>query len=243
MNWDENDLNTKFLLAKPIELSGIGTLKPLTIDKISNIGFVTYNQYLSLLCVSSTDISEMLEIDDKIIEPFEFIIENFKYGSNDFRNQVMNGLELFFSECVSFYVDDEYFSIGDINEGRFLHKANYNFFVDLLKRMNCISLNSKKDKPKSEAEKSFWKRLKETRAKYNKSNNEADMSDIISAVCCKHPSINLFNVGGLTIYQLINQYMRLNSICEYEINLNSLIHGCDSKSVNLSHWSSKLKLN
>ena len=239
MTWNENDLFSKFLMAKPIELKGIGTLQPITINEISKVGFSVYNQYLSILCISSDDISEMLDLeDDRVIEPFEFIINNCLYGDESFRNQIMDAFNFFFKDEIGFY--ETYFCVGDISRCKFIQKSNYNFFIDILKQMNCVNPNVEKEKPKNEAEKKFWKKLKEIRAKYEKHKDTMDINDIISAVAAKHPSINLLNVGSLTIYQLIDQYRRLNSIEQYDLNINSLIHGCDSKNVNLKHWSGKL---
>ena len=81
MDWSDNDLNMRFLLAKPIELKTIGVLQPLTIDKIINIGFSVYNQHLSMLCMSSDDICAMLNVDNATINPFDFIINNCTYGN------------------------------------------------------------------------------------------------------------------------------------------------------------------
>ena len=96
MDWSESDLNIKFLMAEPIELNGVGILKPLTIDEIMKIGFSTYNQYLSILCLSNDDIHEMLDLeDDRIIEPFDFISGNCMYGNEDLKNQILCAIGLF----------------------------------------------------------------------------------------------------------------------------------------------------
>jgi hypothetical protein len=236
--WDEESLNLKFLLGKSVELSGIGVLSPLKIDEISNIGFELYNKYLSLICVSSDDICEFLDIwDDTYIEPFTFIIENC-LNSDDFKSQIVSSLSLFLRTNIEFSTDG-HFIIGDMNDGNFLHYANFNFFSDILKNQNCINKdNQNKIKPKNDAEIRFFKKLKEQRAKYTKKEN--DMNDIISAVCAKHPSINLFNVGNLTIYQIIDQYKRLHAIDEYFINIESLLHGASGDDVKITHWSSKV---
>lgn len=239
MEWTDNELNIKFLLAKPIEINGVGILKPLTIDEISEIGFDKYNQYLSLICISSDDIAEMLDLDnDLIIEPFEFIYENCKYNE-DFKMNIISALSLFFREQVSFDVDMSSFFIG--MEG-VLHQGNYIFFVDILKRMNCIGNSKPRPKPRNEAEREYYKQQKIAKEKYKKYyESETDMSDIISAICCKHTSINILNIGNLTMYQLIDIYKRISLIDEYQINLTALMHGADNKDMELKHWTSKIK--
>jgi hypothetical protein len=242
MNFSDSSLNTKFLLNKDIEFIGFAFLKSKTINDIEVIGFDTYNEYLSLLCLTSDDIYDLLDMNDDFqnVEPFDFILSNCLINE-DFLKQITSALSFFLGEQV-YFSKDSYFYINEINEGRFLHIANFNFFIDILKRQNCISenLSNKRRKPKNEAEKNLYRQLNKARAKYSKKDN-SDMSEIISSVCAKHPSINLFNVGDLTIYQLIDQYKRLNAIDEYFISIDSLLHGASSEDVKVVHWSSKQK--
>jgi hypothetical protein len=249
MIFNEQDVNMKMMLGEPIELSTIGVLKPKTINSLLEIGFDIYNQYLSMLCLTSDDIYEILDMNDDFqdINPFDFILSNC-VNNEDFKIKMEQALSFFLEEDVHFFkiMEDEYckggyFYVHDINEGRFIHIANFSFFIDLLKEQNCIPQKptNKRRKPKNEAEKDMYRQLNKARAKYNK--QDTDMSDIVSSVSAKHPSINLFNVGSLSIYQLIDQYKRLNAIDEYFINIESLLHGASSEEVKLSHWSSKQK--
>jgi hypothetical protein len=64
---------------------------------------------------------------------------------------------------------------------------------------------------------------------------------LISSVCSKHANLSLFNIEKLTIYQLIDQFKRLNMIDEYFISVDSLLAGADSKKVDLNHWSKKIQ--
>ncbi len=247
----DNNLNMKFLFGKKVEIIGICSLIPKTIEEIDEIGFDVYNQYLSTLCITSDDIYELLDMNDNFqdIEPFEFIVSNCLNGEykEEFLKHIINALSFFLNEKVYFHYpenedDRGYFYMSEINEGRFLHIANFNFFSDILKMQNCISENisNRNRKPKNEAEKDLYRQLNKARAKYNKRDN--DMSDIISSICAKHPSVNLFNVRSLTIYQLIDQYKRLNAIDEYFISIESLLHGASSDDVKVTHWSSKQQI-
>jgi len=247
MGWSEIDLNSRFLLGKEVVLSGIGKLKPLTIDEIVDVGFETYNQYLSMLCISSIDILTMLNLPTgTIIEPFEFISQNSYYNS-DFCKDTEKALSLFFRDNVKFVKEENIVGEDAICSGYFeigfegvIHVQNFNFVIEVLKQQNCISTDANDSiKPTNDAETSFLKELDEKRRKYAKAKSETDMTDIISSVCAKHPSINLLNVGTLTIYQIIDQYMRLNSIDQYDLGVNSMLHGCSKDDANLTHWSSK----
>jgi hypothetical protein len=246
MDFKDSSLNMKFLLGSPIEFNGLCTLHPKSVGDIENFGIEKYNQYLSVLCISSKDIYELFEMNDDFenVEPFDFILSNCIH-EKEFLQNIITALSFFMEEDVCFYQDDGsgYFYIGDINDGRFLHRGNFNFFIDILRKQNCTSEGSRDNfkKPQNEAEKEFYKNLMKARSKYNRNDNSGEIANIISSVCAKHPSINLFNVSSLTMYQLIDQYKRLNAIDEYFISIKSLLAGASSEDVQVVHWAKGLK--
>jgi hypothetical protein len=238
--YSDQDLNLNFLLGKPISIPKVGYLYSPTIDEITNAGFDLYNKYLSILCISSEDICELYDIQDENIniEPYEYLLLTFQSNEENL-NIVLEGLKYFFREEISYCIDG-YFFVGNISECRIINKDNFNFIIDILKRQNCISRKKENtQKPKSESQKKFFALLMEKRKKY-KTESNTDISDTVSAICAKHPSVNLFNVGKLTIYQLVDTYKRLNSIDEYFISIQSLLAGAKKEDVNLVHWGSKL---
>lgn len=239
----EDELEMNLLFGNPITIDSLGSITTPKINEILNIGFSKYNQTVGILCVTSEDIIEMLDVKtEETIEPFDFICANCLNGSEQVQIQIMSVLELLFNDSIVFYGDS--FLIGDAKNERILNKSNYNIFIDALKKINCMdSENKNNPTPKNKAEKEMLEKLKELRKKYAKYKNNSEtisMTDIISAVCAKHPSINLLNVGNLTIYQLINQYKRIEFIDQYFINIKSLLAGADSKEIKMKHWSSKL---
>ena len=237
MAFDDDSLDIAFLLGKDIHLNGIGVLECKKINDLHDVGFENYNKYLSCLCITSDDIYELFEWNDEFqnIDPYDFILANALYNQEYFDN-VVNGLSFFLQEEFKF------------NEGGFfesvtknsINKSNFNFFIDILRKQNCVNQESKKMTPKNEAQKKMFIKLKKARAKYNKQDN--NVIDIISSVCAKHPSISLFNVGELSMYQLIDQYKRLNAIDEYFISINSLMHGASNDDIKVKHWSSKQRI-
>jgi len=236
----DDNLNMAFLMGDDIVLKGICTLNAKKIKEISKIGFDKYNFYLSNLCITSDDIYELFQWNDefKDIEPYDFIIANLM-NNDDFRSKILEGLSFFIGKEVSIETKTDNTIEFLIDDNSSISKKNFNFFIDVLKRQNCMTSEGKKKMtPKNEAQRKMFIKLKEHRHKHN-SANQNDMTDIISSVCAKHPSINMFNVGDLSMYQLIDQYKRLNLIDEYFININSLMHGASGDNVKIKHWSSK----
>lgn len=233
MSWSDLDLELKFLLAKPIEMGGIGQLYPLTLNKIAQIGIENYNKYMGVLCISKEEIEEMVKVS---VEPFEFIYQNAVYNE-EFQQQIINALSLFLHEDINMV--SEGFSVGDSG---LIHVSNFNFFIEILMMQNCIKSKDSNEKYPNDKVKEYMQRIKALKEKYQKNygGGGVDITDIISSVSAKHPSLNLLNVGEMTIYQVYDQYKRLNKIDEYEISLNSLMHGAAKEDVQLSHWSSKI---
>lgn len=240
---DEVTLNGRLLRGKSIRVEKI-QLIPLTIDEIldEDVGFDLYNRYLSILCMDSDDIKEMLNIeDDTEIDPFEYLCINC-YQDEVSKEYILKIFNLFLREQVNFYADnvEAYFYLGDIQKKNQIDKNNFSFIIEILKKQNCIEKSKDKTKPENDAQKKFFAQLKKMREKYAKYKEVQDIVDIMSAVCSKHPSINVFNVGELTIYQLIDTYKRLNLIDEYFLNIKSLLAGADSKEIKLKHWGVKI---
>lgn len=233
------------LLGKPIDIPYLGLIYPLTIDDIFKIGLTKYNQYLSLLMITTDDILSMIDTDitetSERIEAFDFLLLN-ALMNEDFRKDILAILSLLFKETTQL-CEEGYFYIGHINDCRCLNVANFGMLVDIIKLQNCIDTESKDVLAKNEKQREFLKQLKKAKAKYNKLNTvdvDIEISNIISSVCAKHPSINLFNVGQLTMYQLINQFKRLSLIDDYFINVESLMHGATGDDVKITHWASTL---
>jgi len=240
----ELDIESRLLLNSPLYIESIGSIYPLLLDEILiKIGISDYNEFLGLLCCNKEDLIANIENEDILDEITPYLyVQTLCKSKEKVMKLILLGLESFLKQKISY--TNFGFMIGEFNPDKpeylIINEDNFDELAKVLKIQNC--LNSKVNKPKN----SFEKKLEEMRKKYNKCFNNKEknvddnnLNDIISAVCAKHPSINLLNIGNLTIYQLIDQFKRLNAIDTYHININSLIHGA-SKDESLKHWSSKL---
>jgi hypothetical protein len=63
--------------------------------------------------------------------------------------------------------------------------------------------------------------------------------DLVSSLCSHANGIHIFNVFDLNIFQFNDQFYRMKLVSDYELNIQALLHGADSKHIKLKHWISK----
>ena len=226
------DLEFKLVLGKPILVEKVGFLYPLNINEIVNMGIMTYYQLISLIVC---DIEEIKKIDKNCSSTLESIIK-ISLETNENKIIILNFLSTLFREQVNLN-DVGFLSLGNVEEKtlRIIDSDSYEEIKRILMHQNCI----KKPEKKSKKLLKFEARLAKMRKKYGKE-NDTSLIEIVSAISAKHPSINLLNVGELTIYQLYDQLTRLNMIESYNFNFEAMCNGASSDDVKTKHWSSRI---
>ncbi|UGO50804.1 hypothetical protein PQE68_gp213 [Bacillus phage vB_BanS_Sophrita] len=131
---------------------------------------------------------------------------------------------------------------------RVIHRDNFDEIIQVVKFQNGIAKVNKEDveNPADEETRKLMQQMKENREKVKKmksleqqdDDDSIDISDIISAVSAKSCSINKFNIWDLTLYQLYDEYGRLELIDNYDVSVRAIMAGAEK--VDLKHWSSKI---
>lgn len=241
--YSTENIKTKCLYGENIKIDGLGILYAKKINDIRELNKFepdTYEKFISTLSITSYKIYELLGMDDRFenIHPFDFIYINC-LNNEGFKDTVVKALSFFFDANVVFSINELFFINNKDGTIGTLSKNNFSFMTDIFKIQNCIPLtDDKKPKPKTEAQRQFFIKLNEQRIKHQSKHDV--LNDIISSVSAKHPSINFFNIGNLTMYQLIDQYKRLNAIDEFYISIKSLLAGASKDEVKVRHWGEKL---
>lgn len=149
-------------------------------------------------------------------------------------------------------IDEEWVEIIPEDKIKLIHRGNFDEIIRIVRYQNFMSnVNGKKDEfnPANEEARKLAEQMErnrqkvEAKKKAQKANekgddDDVDISDIISAVTAKSNSINKFNVWDLTLYQLYDEYSRLELIDNYHFNIKAMMAGV--KEVDLKHWSSKI---
>lgn len=244
----EVDLKLSLLSGEPM-CSSLLVVEPLTIREIKDIGFSKYNKLISLIAANKKDITND---DPKFdgISLFEFVINS---GNEELIGSYLEAIAFFLKRSIS---DLDVNEFGLIFEGRdfsfdiekctkIVNKDNFEDFVQIIKYQNCLSSPSEKyDKPTPANEKSRRILEKINKGKEivskikSKTKSDIDFADIVSAVSTKSNTYNKQNIWDLTIYQLYDEYKRLEAISGYDFGIMAMLQG--AKIDDMKHWSSKI---
>lgn len=193
------------------------------------------------------------EIQDKLIDVIKMIFKNDDVTVLDDSIVALDFIKLGVVDV------DDYGNIIEINDDKLnqldekdikiIHRDNFDDIVKIFKLQNYLEKPEEiieEENVADEEARKLLEHMKEMRKKveekkrqqsdYEESN--IDISDIISAVSSKSNSINKLNVWDFTIYQLYDEYARLELIDNYDFGIRAMMAG--AKDVELKHWSSKL---
>lgn len=199
-----------------------------------------------------TGLSVILRNDDIAIFGDSFIVVDFrKLGIiklNDNGQEYMDRDKLI--ELGFIKIDDNGGEYIDDSDFIIINRDNFDDIITVAKLQNYLEKPKSKmqnDNPVDEETRMLQEHMKRMRAKVEKvkkqqSEDEGDVgidiSDIISAVASKSNSINKLNVWDLTLYQLYDEYARLEIIDNYDFSIRAMMAG--AKDVKLEHWSKKI---
>lgn len=142
-----------------------------------------------------------------------------------------SALDFFIEEHVVFYEPDKCFvvtkSLEDIKNNiiGLISKENYSLVCNLVcQRISIKSNNENISKVKSKKALNILKKIQKGREqqKTKEADKNMELSNIISVVANKHPSLNITNIWDLTVYQLWDAFFRLSNNNIYDIKAMSV---------------------
>lgn len=206
---------------KDIYLEGIGTIHQPLLQDIKEMGFETYNSYLSIISIDMHTLATLFRISEEDIPeelvPFDIFSINSK------------SMELLLSSLRPFMVDKIEFSEkhkaivtistqkGKTSLGK-IDRENFHIVKNTILKISGIAVREENDvKPKNEKAKKIFEQLAKGRAKMaasrqnNKENERVLLWNIIGAVAACSMTYNLINIWQLTVAQLYDQFARINN--------------------------------
>jgi len=168
------------------------------------------------------------------------------------RSDVLTALNFFFEEEVEYIEESKTFATydGSVDENNkkiitgYIHRNIYNDVVDIiLQRLDCSKKKSGKVKYKNKEAADIDKMMKKGRLnKKTKNDERMELGNIISSLSVHQKSLNMINIWNLTVYQVMDQFMRQQNEDIYEISLRTTtIHGDEKKKFSLGQWYSLIR--
>jgi hypothetical protein len=238
------DVKLRLLAGMPIHVDTFGLIKPLTVREIIEYGYEKYIAKLNIIALNKEQIVNK-DISDEFNE-FDIL---FLLGDESVNNLLKQSLEFFFKEEVHLVKDQQVIVVGSEQENfKLINRKSYMDIRKILLMQNGIlsvddemNLKSKDEKAKAIAErmKKAQEEVKRIKSKDGES-NDTDFFDLLSSISSKSSSMNKLNIFDLTMFQVYEEFKRLNLIDQYHTNIKALLAG--AKSVKLKHWSSKIKI-
>lgn len=250
-----------FTLISPYPMAlNIGNIKSPTLRDVYNISYSTYRSYLNNISITSEIYYKTIESDkydwymalesDKRPNIFDIIVSN-----DNISAMISRSLGFFFVENVVFDQDYKVFVVYGENKDEngntipigVIGRNNYEEVCDIILQLNGIAKAIEEQKPKFKnklAEKIYYKTQSLREKNANQTDKNIEIGNIISAVCAFHNSINYTNVWDLTVFQLYDQFHRLQINAWYEVRSMSVAAWGDSENTfDASQWYKNLNEN
>lgn len=244
----------------PILLS-IGTLKKPKLREIfdtsSGMSFEKFEQYELFLKMTPEYFYTKLKKDDGGIELWNSFTEKKQNEIKlyDILTEDKNLCDIYVEIFNFFFVENVVFKenlfvllkkgANDLsvdNVQGVIHSETFDTILDIICQICCIN-NEKKSSDtlpfKNKLAKKLYERMQKAQSseKKNVENMNLTIPNIISSVSAKHPSINYINIWDLTIFQLLDNFNRMQVNSMYEINSTRIsVWGDEKKTFDAALW-------
>lgn len=228
-------------------------IKPLKLRDITEIGYIEFQQNIQILLL---DLDTMIEsIDDfeaqatmKANRHMYKVFDLFMLSAG-LTDLVIKSFKMIFeTDDIEYVLDRSQNYNLVINKEHIISRDNFDEISKVIEMQNNPKV-SKKDaeddeyKPADELAKRIAEKLKKSKEIVAKSkaveeNKEGiTISDIISSVSAMSNSINKTNIWEYTLYQLYEEFARLNRIDDYRLQIQASMWSSD---IEIKHWSEPL---
>ena len=234
-------------LGRPIQFEDICKIYPPKIKDI--LDEQNYSVYRKLFLSSQEDIEDEYAEQklpmDRVPTPLGYL---FQMAAMDERIKqiVVDGFQFFIKEPVLLLMDQQIIIVGDlqetltkinsINDLKIIKEDNYFDFQNMLRR----AIGEKQVEPYNPNENpkvKYFKAKARMRDRVKaKSKDGLTLGTVLASICCMGLGINPLNIGELSqaaIAVIMRTYQEKH---KYEVDIESLMNGADSKKVKPQFW-------
>lgn len=231
----------------PFAFEDICFIHPISVESIISLD-QEYDKSLQLLTINRIFIKDLLKQKDiqisndnelNTISPLAYLMK-----SCQVHPEIIKDLEkaflIFIKEKATILYDLNKIVIGDYSDKRILDETNFSDFQNVIRIQNKIPIIQ--DIPENEDPRA--KRFRELREyrdfiKLNQKNTDKDSADfltLMSVLCSSNCNITPFNIKQLSIYSFYS-LLNINMARErYDVEMNYLYAGADSKKLKPKHY-------
>ena len=239
----------QFFIGAPVNFKpGVDIYPPKIKEVLSN---KKYSAYIQVLTYSHEEIEDLYVEEKKDIDvfpsPLEFLLNNC-YHSKEYEKLCKEAFYFFLKTKVEFFYEKKLILIGDL-EQVLLGLENLDQIITLSEEdffdfQNLIR-QAVGDKTVSPPDPNLHPRIKAMRAKARyrdkikakqNAKNGLNLFTIMASICCMGIGITPLNIGEMSyvaINAIVNQYQSKE---KYQIDIDSLLAGADSKKIQPKYW-------
>ena len=238
-----------FFIGAPVQFKpGVNIYPPKVKEVVSNPG---YNSFSRVLTYSHEEIEDIYVKEKKELDsfptPLEFMLNNC-YHNKDYEDVCKKAFQFFLKSEVDFLYDKKIILVGRIEEVLkslasidqlvMIHEEEFFDFQNLIR----MATNQKTVEPPNLNEHPRIKAMK-AKARYRDrvkakqaAKNGMDLFTIMTSICCMGIGITSLNIGEMSyvaMQAILNQYQNKE---KYQIDIDSLLAGADSKKIKPKYW-------
>ena len=245
-----------FFLCEPVEFKPGIKIYPPTVKQVITNQY--YSHYCRLLTYSQEEVEdEFLSVKkqlDKYPTPIEFMLSN-SYHSKEYEKLCYEAFQFFLHEPVTFLYEKKLIIIGDIQEAIqkaatlsdfvIISEKDFFDFQNLIRE--CVG-KKKVEKPVEDEDprvaaikrkSRMRERLKAKKAA--KSRDGISLFTMLVSICCMGIGITPLNIGEMSYVALESVMRKYQEKEKYQLDIESLLAGADSKKVKPKYWISNFE--
>ena len=238
-----------FFIGAPVQFKpGVNIYPPKVKEVVSNPG---YNSFSRVLTYSHEEIEDIYVKEKKDLDsfptPLEFMLNNC-YHNKDYEIVCKDAFKFFLKSEVDFLYDKKIILVGRIEEVLknlasidqlvMIREEEFFDFQNLIRmatNQKTIEPPNPNEHPKIKAMKAKARYRDRVKAK-QAAKNGMDLFTIMTSICCMGIGISSLNIGEMSyvaMQAILNQYQNKE---KYQIDIDSLLAGADSKKIKPKYW-------
>ena len=243
-----------FFIGEPVTFKkGIKIYPPKTRDVVSNPYFFLFGK---MLTYSQEEIEDIFVEEKKDLTsfptPIEFLLNNC-YNNKEFEALCKQAFEFFLKTKVDFLYDQKQILIGDLesvlkglqNLAELVTISEEDFFD--FQNLIRLAINQKTVEPPNPNEHPRIKAMK-AKARYRdkvkakqQAKNGLTLFSTMASICCMGVGLTPLNIGEISYVALGALMSQYQSKEKYQIDIDSVLAGADSKKIKPVYWIKNLE--